>query len=294
MEQHKEEKRSTESHPLFLDNITESNVFVFDNSTTNPTHEIYSSSCGAVLCLEGTASFRVNDKQYEIKKNDLILCVPHMFVQNVMVHLDCRFIGLGMSPAYFENIFTMTSKTYEANLIIKENPLIHLDEAEAQGFQLGFMLIKQKLQCDKLPHHNQVMKLLMQSLSMDFFDVLVPKLNLDLSANSYSSSVNIFKRFVNLVSESSPYRHEVNYYANKLCITPKYLSAICKKESGKTASDIINSYTIEYIKQQLSTSTMSIKEIAATTGFDNLSFFGKYVKRELGMSPREYRFNNLA
>ncbi len=292
MEQQKEEKRSTKSHPLFLDNITESNVFVFDNNTTNPTHEIYSNSCGAVLCLEGTASFKVNDKQYEIKQNDLILCVPHMFVQNVMVHLDCRFIGLGMSPAYFEKIFTMTSNTYEANLIIKQNPLIHLDETEAQGFQLGFMLIKQKLQCNKLPHHNQVMKLLMRSLSMDFFDILVPKLNLEQSTNSYSSSVNIFKRFINLVSELSPLKYEVKFYANELCITPKYLSTICKKESGKTASSLINSYTIEYIKQKLSTSHMSIKEIASATGFDNLSFFGKYVKRELGMSPREYRINN--
>lgn len=87
-------------------------------------------------------------------------------------------------------------------------------------------------------------------------------------------------------------RHPVGYYADKLCITPKYLSSICKKQTGKTASDIIDEMTVNYIKQMLVSSEKSIKEIASETGFDNLSFFGKFVKRELGMSPRDYRLKS--
>ena len=92
-----------------------------------------------------------------------------------------------------------------------------------------------------------------------------------------------------MVSTEAIQHHDVAYFAGKLCITPKYLSAVCKKQSGKTASDLINQVASNYIRHMLSSSDKSIKEIAADTGFTNLSFFGKYVRRELGMSPRDYR-----
>lgn len=94
-----------------------------------------------------------------------------------------------------------------------------------------------------------------------------------------------------MLTAESPRRHPVTFYADKLCITPKYLSAICKKQTGCTASDLIDQTSVNYIKQMLRSSDKSIKEIANATGFDNLSFFGKFVKRKLGMSPCDYRTN---
>lgn len=96
---------------------------------------------------------------------------------------------------------------------------------------------------------------------------------------------------MSIASAEAPRRRDVAYYAYKLCITPKYISAICKKQTGNTASDIINKITVWNISQMLRSSDKTIKEIASDTGFDNLSFFGKYVRRELGMSPRVYRAN---
>ena len=81
----------------------------------------------------------------------------------------------------------------------------------------------------------------------------------------------------------------LNYYSSKLCITSKYLSNICKENSGKTAYDWIIEYAIEDINRLLSHSDMSIKEIANYLDFPNLSFFGKFVKAHLGCSPTEFR-----
>ena len=105
----------------------------------------------------------------------------------------------------------------------------------------------------------------------------------------YSSAENIFKRFLQMANAESPRKREVGYYADRLCITPKYLSAICKKQSGKTAAEIITNMTVNYIRNMLESSDMTVKQIANATGFDNLSFFGKFVKRELGVSPRAVR-----
>lgn len=82
-------------------------------------------------------------------------------------------------------------------------------------------------------------------------------------------------------------------YADRLCITPKYLSAVCKATTGKTASDIINRYVVEDIRRLLKQPGKSIKEIANELDFPNLSFFGKYVKKHLGTSPTQYRNANM-
>ena len=81
----------------------------------------------------------------------------------------------------------------------------------------------------------------------------------------------------------------VAVYADKLHVTPKYLSAVCKDISGETASDIINQYVIKDVLYLLKKSEKSIKEIVNELDFPNLSFFGKYVKRYTGSSPKQYR-----
>ena len=92
-----------------------------------------------------------------------------------------------------------------------------------------------------------------------------------------------------LLAKSNGTQRSVKDYADELYVSPKYLTSICRKHEGKTASDLITFNTVGHIKQMLLYSTLSIKEIALQLGFDNLSFFGKYVKKHLGHSPNNYR-----
>ena len=81
----------------------------------------------------------------------------------------------------------------------------------------------------------------------------------------------------------------MKYYADKLCITPKYLSIICKKNSGKTAKEWIQEYVTENVRFYLKSTDKSIKEISDILGFPNPSYLGRYVKERFGMSPKTYR-----
>jgi AraC family transcriptional activator of pobA len=99
----------------------------------------------------------------------------------------------------------------------------------------------------------------------------------------------LFNRFIELLSKSKVKVRSVSFYADKLFITTKYLSVICKQVCGKTAFDIINEFIIEDITELLKYSEKSIKEIANYLEFPNLSYFGKYVKAHTGMSPTQYR-----
>lgn len=99
----------------------------------------------------------------------------------------------------------------------------------------------------------------------------------------------IFRRFIEKLSKDNGMHRSVSYYADALFYTPKYLSKVIKDACGKNPSTLINEYTMEHIKYQLRNSDKSIKEIAEEFNFPNQSFFGKYVKAHLGVSPQQYR-----
>ena len=92
-----------------------------------------------------------------------------------------------------------------------------------------------------------------------------------------------------MLTSDYPKDRSVSTYAERLCITPKYLSAVCKEFTGKPASDLIDKYVIKDILYLLKKTNKSIKEICNELEFPNISFFGKYVKRTIGMSPKLYR-----
>lgn len=283
------EQISEEEYKLRLEGLTDKDVAVFEELGNVPIENVPIDAYVVIFCLDGKTSCKMEDKEYHIEKNDMLFTHPNQFVQSAMVSYDFKCRGMIMSPTYFESIFMLGGNLWNTSVAIKENPQFHLNQQEVDNFLLNFTLIKHKLATTELPHHAQIVKLMLQSLMFEFYDYISPLITNLMSDRSYTSAELIFKRFLSLVTNDAPHRHDVSYYADKLCITPKYLSSICKKQCQKTASEIINGLTVNYIKQMLRSSDKTIKQIASDTGFDNLSFFGKYVKRELGMSPREYR-----
>lgn len=276
-------------YKLRLEQLTGKDIAVFNELGDVPTENVHAEAYVAVMCLAGRASCTIEGVEYEVRKNDLILAHPNQFIQNAMVSCDFKCRGILMSPTYFENIFMLGGNVWEASLIVRDHPLLHLEENEVENMMLDFEVLKRKLAATNLPHYEQIVKLMLQSFVFEFYDSVSPMLNQQISNRNYSSAEVIFKRFISFASKEAPCRHDVAFYANKLCITPKYLSSVCKKQTGRTASDIINDATVNYIKNALTSTDKTIKMIANETGFDNLSFFGKYVRRELGVSPRQFR-----
>lgn len=99
----------------------------------------------------------------------------------------------------------------------------------------------------------------------------------------------LFHRFMDLTAKYLPQERNINFYASKLCITPKYLSYIVKQASGKTPTILIKEKVMDEIKYRLCHTQATIKEITYALNFPNPSFFGKYFKAETGISPAAYR-----
>ncbi|MDE6278981.1 MAG: helix-turn-helix domain-containing protein [Paramuribaculum sp.] len=99
----------------------------------------------------------------------------------------------------------------------------------------------------------------------------------------------IYRNFIELLTKSPIRERDVKWYADRLCISSKYLSKVCNVCSGRSASDWIREYVMYDIRSYLKNSSMSIKEVANRLGFSSLTFFGKSVRRWFGVSPSELR-----
>lgn len=100
----------------------------------------------------------------------------------------------------------------------------------------------------------------------------------------------LFRQFFNLLNSTHSKVHTVEYYAEQLCVSPKHLSTVCKRNSGKTAYAWIREHLLEEIRYYLKQTDMPMKQIADELGFANPSFFGKYVKEHFGMTPLRFRY----
>ena len=96
-------------------------------------------------------------------------------------------------------------------------------------------------------------------------------------------------KFMRLVEQSDGRLRRVDDFANQLNITPKYLSTLLKETMSRRPSEMIKLFTLKAIERRLRFTDMTMQEIANDLKFPNASFFGKYVKEHLGMTPLEYR-----
>lgn len=99
----------------------------------------------------------------------------------------------------------------------------------------------------------------------------------------------LFKQFVSLLWTSGGKNRRVDYFAQQLCITPKYLATLVRESTGKTPLEMIHRYTANMVAQRLRSTNLTVKEICTEMEFSNESFFGRFVKKYLGCTPREYR-----
>lgn len=102
-------------------------------------------------------------------------------------------------------------------------------------------------------------------------------------------SIDIYNRFVSLVAEHYRTAHDVAFYADRLCITTRYLSGVTDKVVGKSPKQIIADYIMSEAKTFLDTTCLTIQEIADRLGFSSQVLFCKFFKSQDNMSPSDYR-----
>ena len=172
------------------------------------------------------------------------------------------------------------------------NPIIHLDKEQQRVCALNFDYIRRRLAVEKHHFHRDAMINAVQCMIIDFFDFHaenyggIPWQSGDISAQQ----AQLMDRFQEMLGRGDIRENrEVRHYANELCVTPKYLSEVCRLVSGYSASHWIARYTALEISRELRNRNQTIEDVADKFHFSTLSHFSRYVQNNLGAPPSSFR-----
>lgn len=239
------------------------------------------------LCKKGRAQYSIDTREQMVKPGDLLFISERHIVDNYMASPDFECLCIMVSTAFYHD-FVQNVKNVSSLLIFStNNPVVQLAPREIQVYSNYYQTIREKMADSNHHYRTDLVKALLLAMFYDMSNVIWRVEQQGTKTKKRADA--IFAQFIRLLEEN--YRHErrVSWYAQQLCITPKYLSEIVKQVSKRTTNEWIDSYVILEIRVQLRNSTKNIKQICNELHFPNQSFMGKYFKEHVGVSPSEYR-----
>lgn len=239
-----------------------------------------------VLCTDGRAQGIMNKEQLEILKNQVVMLPPGVKCTDLMISPDFEFKALFLTNRILQQFLHDKMAIWNKAMYINKIHIYTMQREEDMAF---YNHIYELIQiCIENKNNNPLNSEIIQSLLRSAVLAICGEF-MRFSKDEGTKSNYHFQRFIDILSSGKVRHRSVESYAEELCITPKYLSTICKTKSGKTANQWITEYLMEEIRYQLKQTTMSIKEISNSLGFPNPSFFGRFVKDHSGMTPLQMR-----
>lgn len=242
-----------------------------------------------VICSDGQIELSCNQSCITLSADSMFLYSPGSVVRlNALEpsHLDVivfnhEFFGrLGLKP---------DDVPYQYR-ILRERQVFTLSKKDRCHLQALLSVASEFISMDKSNfHYCEMVKSAFKTFIYRAF-YLISQQSGRFAYDSLTSQGNShFDRFIRILEENYKKEHSINFYSQKMGLSPKYMSLMIKKVSGKLATEWIDEYVILEAKNLLRYSSLSIQEIAYSLNFSNQSFFGKYFKRHTGVSPNTYR-----
>lgn len=269
-------------------------LFITDNIRHIPPLEkqIHVDMSIYVICQEGQMRVTINGQEYQIHKNGILICTGLHIVSSGLVSPDFRCSIIGISHSKLIELAPNDKQAANCMLYIKDNPVVHLNEDEVYLLQLYRNIFDEKCKVSKSQFDNTIIDRLLNAVIYELIQIY-SRYTLPVTKHSptLSNGVSYAQKFLTLLAEDKCRHRKVDYYAQKLCITPRYLSVVCLKETGKTPSEWICEHVVGHIRHYLLNTTLSVKEICSKLDFPNTSFLCKFTRKHLKMTPLEYRQN---
>jgi len=237
------------------------------------------------LCIKGSVKLQINTKEYIANENTLLTILPGSICEVKDYSEDLLF----------EYLFFSIDFTYELNVPgdidildrIARFPLLRLTEEQFKCLMEFHSFMIKQYKRDNHKYRELLAKNLLASFLTELCNLY--KESEEGQTKITSRKEELYQKFGKLLVDNIQMERTVQFYADKMCLSPKYLSQLIKKMSGKPIMEWINALTVVYIKAMLKTSKLSILQISEELNFPNASFFGSYFKKHTGMTPLQYR-----
>lgn len=244
-----------------------------------------------IFVFRGTCEMSINIEDYKITEESIIAVFPDSIMQisNYSDEFDASFLIL--MPGYLNNIHLMRSFTPHLSTVMNY-PVLNIESKNDRNLIFDYCKLFQRIYERELSNPvSDVTKSLLLALIYELLEVWKAKKIKETEGVNAKliRKETIYHQFFQLLLKHYKEERSISFYADKLCISAKYLSAVVKSVRTKTVSDMINDAVILDAKAQLKNSDLTISQISVTLNFANPAFFAKYFKKHTGMTPKEYR-----
>lgn len=249
----------------------------------------------AFFCIKGEFEVEINLKKFTIRKDSMFIYTPGNIVR--VTNIDPRekesvhFVVVAISEDLMSGTRFDFSKLYNESLRLLESPCVVINENERGLYRKYFDLI-QEVSKMRMPNMRESVTALISSIFYLMGAMWTDRLTAAKKNGGDEMSTRskiVLEDFLLLVRDYHTKERSLSFYADKLYLTPKYLSKLIKSVSGKSAHEWIDSFVILEAKNLLKYSDMSIKSIVYELNFPNQTTFYRFFKTKTGMTPSEYR-----
>ena len=247
---------------------------------------------GAIaICTSGRVQGLMNGQAIELRQNQVAVIPANVVINDLMISPDFNIKAMFFTNQILQSFLHEKMSIWNEVMYIQRLHVISLSDEEIRFYTHFYDMLSLCFGKDAdTPFRTDVILSLVRCAMLGLCGAMKQQLTNEVRAQPNAKSCNShFQRFLNLLHSSEVKHRTVESYANELCISPKHLSVICKKQSGKTANEWITEQVTEDIRYYLCQTDYSIKQICGLLGFPNPSFFGKYVKGHFGMTPMQFR-----
>jgi len=245
------------------------------------------------ICISGSARIKVNFKEYTIEKNSIITIMPTFVIEYLWRSEDLMVEFLIFSVDFLPDV--PSSANLDISRSIIQCPCLSISDEEAKTYLEFHSFILKQHKRKEHPFRVSMTKALLFSLLVEvgsFYYDWQPDKEKDIdNGNSGTTSHQevLVSGFFKLLLLHHKNEKSLQFYADKMCLTPKYLSTLVKERTGRTAFAWINEAMIASAKYRLKTTSDTILQISDELNFPNPSFFGRFFKKHTGLTPVQYR-----
>lgn len=241
-----------------------------------------------LFCTEGRLELDMDGSLHTLNKGDVLFCPKGACLHDVMQSLSFKGKALCVAWGYAQTLFMRSTCQWDSILQLRHYPLLHPQGCEQELFYAYYHLFLAKVDCQS---YAADIDYIFQGFFYDLYRVIDRHVLREPQQRKYRMlrQEKLCKQFLALLKEECCREHSCTYYADRLCVTPKYLTTVVKQVSGKSVSKWIDCYLLEQIKFLLKTTNLAASEIADKLNFSNASFFGRYVKKHTGEPPLKLR-----
>lgn len=244
-----------------------------------------------VACTAGRAHAQLNEIPVELGKNQILLAPLGAMLSDILISPDFEFKAVFFTTRLLQSFLRERINVWNEVMYIHRTHVITLEPGDIEFFFHFYDMLRLCIDTATAgkPYHSEVIRSVMRGAFLEFCGTLKMKFPEAAPASTVRSADNIFKAFLDLLGTSDKPHCKVSSFAAQLNITSKYLSHVCKRQSGKSANEWITEKILNEITFYLKHTDLSIKQVADRLGFANPSFFGKYVKQHFGKTPIQLR-----